>query len=404
MHGARQQNPLPTVKGPGQPLRLLILLEGTNVSGPARNVLEFCAVSRSMEEPPPITLAGFVRPSRQKPSATQLSAAVRELGLGLEVIYERFPFDIRIVPALRDLVRKVRPQIIETHHVKSHFLVRLSGVWRNCSWIAFHHGYTRDARRTLVYNQLDRWSLRLPSRIITVCEPFAQQLRNIGVPPSRISVIYNAISADWISAVPHSHAEPPTFHPEPCGRNGERTILAVGRLSQEKGFTDLVAAVARLRDLTPGTRTRLIIAGDGPEKARIEDRARGLHFLESLILPGHVHDVRPYYRAADVLAISSTSEGSPNVLLEALAAGVPTVATAVGGVPEMVEDNKSALLVPPSDPGAMASALQKLFADAELRKRIALNGRELVVSRYSPESRARLLMETYQSVVQPGNL
>jgi glycosyltransferase involved in cell wall biosynthesis len=110
--------------------------------------------------------------------------------------------------------------------------------------------------------------------------------------------------------------------------------------------------------------------------------------------------VRPYYRAADVLAISSTSEGSPNVLLEALAAGVPTVATAVGGVPEMIEDKKSALLVPPGDPGAMAQALQKLFMDASLRKNITLNGRELIASRYSPQSRARVLMEAYQSVVQ----
>jgi glycosyltransferase involved in cell wall biosynthesis len=125
-----------------------------------------------------------------------------------------------------------------------------------------------------------------------------------------------------------------------------------------------------------------------------------LRLLENVILPGHVHDVRPYYRAADVLAISSTSEGSPNVLLEALAAGVPTVATAVGGVPEMIEDKKSALLVPPGDPGAMAQALQKLFMDASLRKNITLNGRELIASRYSPQSRARVLMEAYQSVVQ----
>ena len=380
-----------------RPLRVLILLEGENVSGPARNVLEFCAVSRSTDAPPAITLAGFVRSSG---AGNRLFAAARELGLEMAPIHERFPFDVRILPALRDLVKKIRPHIIETHHVKSHFLVRLSGVWRSCPWIAFHHGYTRDARRTLVYNQLDRWSLRLPVQIITMCEPFEQQLREIGVPPSRISVVYNAISQDWINAVPPNHAGPPAACAESGTRDGERTILAVGRLSREKAFPNLVAAVAQLRDLTPGARIRLIIAGDGPEKPRIEERARSLHFLENLSLPGHVHDVRPYYRAADVLAISSTSEGSPNVLLEALAAGVPTVATAVGGVPEMVEDKKSALLVPPGDPGAMAQALQRLLTDASLRKNITHNGRELIASRYSPQSRARVLMEAYQNVVQ----
>jgi len=381
-----------------RPLRVLILLEGENVSGPARNVLEFCAVSRSTDAAPAITLAGFVRSSGAKAGINRLFAAARELGSEMEPIHERFPFDLRVLPALRDLVKKIRPHIIETHHVKSHFLVRLSGVWRSCSWIAFHHGYTRDARRTLVYNQLDRWSLRLPSQIITVCEPFAQQLRNIGVPPSRISVVYNAIAEDWINAVPQNHAESPAACAESGTRDGERTILAVGRLSREKAFTDVVAAVAQLRDLTPGARIRLIIAGDGPEKSRIEERARSLHLRENVTLPGHVHDMRPYYRAADVLAISSTSEGSPNVLLEALAAGVPTVATAVGGVPEMVEDKKSALLVPPGDPRAMAQALQRLFTDASLRKNITLNGRELIASRYSPQSRARILMETYEEV------
>ena len=384
-----------------QPLRVLILLEGENVSGPARNVLEFCAVSRSTDAPPAITLAGFVRSSGQEAGSNRLFAAARELGLEMEPIHERFPFDLRILPALRDLVRKIRPHIIETHHVKSHFLVRLSGAWRSCSWIAFHHGYTRDARRTLVYNQLDRWSLRLPAQIITMCEPFAQQLRDIGVPPSRISVVYNAISEDWINAVPQNQGEPqPAARPESGTRDGERTILAIGRLSREKAFPDLVAAVAQLRDLTPNARIRLIIAGDGPEKPRIEERARSLHLLGNLTLPGHVHDVRPYYRAADVLAISSTSEGSPNVLLEALAAGVPTVATAVGGVPEMVEDKKSALLVPPGDPGAMAQALQSVLTDASLRENITLHGRELISSRYSPQSRARILMEAYQSVIQ----
>jgi len=383
-----------------RPLRVLILLEGENVSGPARNVLEFCEVSRSTDAAPAITLASFVRSSGPKAGINRLFAAARELGLEMEPIHERFPFDLRVLPALRDLVKKIQPHIIETHHVKSHFLVRLSGVWRSCSWIAFHHGYTRDARRTLVYNQLDRWSLRLPSQIITVCEPFAQQLRDIGVPPSRISVVYNAIAEDWINAVPQNHAELPAACAEYGKGDGDRTILAVGRLSREKAFTDLVAAVGQLRDLTPSTRIRLIIAGDGPEKSRIEERARSLRLLENVTLPGHVHDVRPYYRAADVLAISSSSEGSPNVLLEALAAGVPTVATAVWGVPEMVEDKKSALLVPPGDPRAMAEALQRLFTDASLRKNITLNGRELIASRYSPQSRARVLMDAYETVVR----
>ena len=108
--------------------------------------------------------------------------------------------------------------------------------------------------------------------------------------------------------------------------------------------------------------------------------------------------MRPFYALADVLALPSHSEGSPNVLLEAMASGLPVAATAVGGVPEIVSDGESALLVAPSDPNAMASALARLLKDEEFARRLASNARSLVAAHYTPDAYARSLTGLYREV------
>ena len=106
--------------------------------------------------------------------------------------------------------------------------------------------------------------------------------------------------------------------------------------------------------------------------------------------------VQPYYRAADALVISSVSEGSPNVLLEAMAAGIPVVATAVGGIPEIVSDQETALLVPARNPAALAQALERVLRDGCLARDMAARARELIQTRYAPRSRAKSLVDLYE--------
>ena len=135
--------------------------------------------------------------------------------------------------------------------------------------------------------------------------------------------------------------------------------------------------------------------GEGRERAAIERTIQELGLQQAVELTGHVRDVRPYYRRAQVLAISSVSEGSPNVLLEAMAAGVPVVATAVGGIPEIVSHGETALLVKPCDPVSLAAALNQVLSDHGLAARLAGNARQLIAERYSPQARAQALMDLY---------
>ena len=326
--------------------------------------------------------------------SNELLAAAKAAGLEVHCLHERFPFDPQVIFSLRQLVKRLTPDIIQTHFVKSHFLVRISRVWRRCRWIAFHHGYTTDAWRTAVYNQLDRWSLRAPQQVITVCEPFKRQLSSRGIPASRIRVLHNSISLDWLG-------QSREIQVQPSGRRSDRSdcdrvVLAVGRLSKEKALDDLVVAMDKLHQLRPDFPVQLLIVGEGPERKRLERGIRSSRLRERMKLVGHVRDVRPYYAAASVVAISSSSEGSPNALLEAMAAGVPVVATSVGGIPEIATNGETALLVKPHNPEAMASAINLVLSNAQLSQTLVCNARERIKRQHSPKSRARFLLQLYE--------
>jgi glycosyltransferase involved in cell wall biosynthesis len=168
-------------------------------------------------------------------------------------------------------------------------------------------------------------------------------------------------------------------------RPGTRMLLCVARLSREKGHAVLLQAFARMRTVAPQIPLKLVLVGAGPEQTRIEKMSRALHLHDSAVLAGQQADVAPYYAIADVVVLPSLSEGCPNVLLEAMAARVPVVASAVGGVPEIVVNEKDALLVKANDPEALAQATLRLLADPALHTRLAEAGPD-VLSRHSPKA------------------
>ena len=384
-------------------IRVLVLLEGSTLTGPVKNVLEFCRLSRALPASTPVclSLATFVRSQGQGAKANQFLEEAAAQQVDVHTITERSAFDFRGLGRLKHLARQLSPDIVETHSVKSHFLVRLSGLSRAYPWIAFHHGYTNEGVKMWLYNQLDRWSLRAPTELVTVCEPFKKELASRGAPYRRIRVLHNGIAPDWLNQGRTGGPDTDNGIPSTQGR-AEAVVLAIGRLSREKAFPDLVAAVERFGRLRRGKPVRLVIVGEGAERARIEQAARDLAIQDRVTLVGQVSDVRPYYRMADVVAISSLSEGSPNVLLEAMAAGVPVVATSVGGIPEMVAGRDAVLLVEPANPDAMAAAIARLLADSESAHRMAANACQLVATQYSPQNRARWLLDLYASVGRRG--
>jgi glycosyltransferase involved in cell wall biosynthesis len=380
-------------------IRLLALVEmGANV-GLAKGLLDFCRHARSPQAGGRAVAASFVTFQRAAVQpANGFVAAARAAGFDVDVIHERFRYDPRAVAALRRIAERRAPDIIETEHVKSHFLLRLAGLHRRRPWVAFHHGYTATDLKVRAYNELDRWSLRAADRVVTVCRAFAEELARIGVEPEKISVLHNAINPDFGRGV--SAAARRALRASLGIAEGERMVLSVGRLSREKAHADLVAAFAQMRRTQPAIKARLVIAGDGPERARIARLAAALGVEREVTLAGQVKDVAAYYAAADLFALPSLSEGSPNALLEAMAVGLPIVATAVGGVPEMVTHNRQALLTGPRDPQVLAEAMACLLVNKSLAWELAANARAAALARHSPEARRQSLSAIYRQLAQ----
>ena len=368
-----------------KPLRLLAIVEAATVTGPAKNLLQFAQIARPMGVD--VTIATFHRAG----DSEVFQEAARRAGVPVELLEERGRFDRSVIASLRQLRRRLAPDLVQTHAVKSHLLARLAGL---TPWVAFHHGYTWPDLRAQIYNQADRWSLRKASRVLTVSQPFAGELTRMGVPGQRICVIHNAIDPEWAqgSAVKAQAAQ---LRAELPIAAGEKVALIVGRLSREKDHLTLLEALAGI-PFPP----HLLIVGEGPERGAIEERLRATGQTRRVTLVGQVPTAEPYYAMADIAVLSSLSEGSPNALLEAMAAGVPVVATRVGGVPEIVAHEESALLVQPGERRQMASAITRLLTEQGLPARLTRCAKEAIRQRHSPAGRASQLCQVYRSLAE----
>lgn len=371
-------------------LRLLAVIEASSVTGPAKNLLEFARLARDAGAE--TTLATFTRGT----PANAFVDAARRSGITVEVISERGPYDSSTLSALTNLMERLQPDILQTHAVKSHFLARRARLFQRAPWVAFHHGYTWPTLRARLYNHLDRWSLRSAYRVLTVCVPFREELAARGVDPKKIEIVHNAIPPDWGRSAREPEASRALRAQLGIGPD-RKVVLIVGRLSREKDHLTLLDAVHRLR---PSVAPHLIIVGEGPERPRIEAQIRSLNLTGAVTLTGQRDSAEPYYGIADVAVLSSLSEGSPNALLEAMAAGVPTVATRVGGIPELVTDHESALLVEPGDSSAMNHALLQVLGDGTLAQRLVERSHELIHERHAPEARMRRLLDIYRAVLR----
>ncbi|WP_256081173.1 TIGR03088 family PEP-CTERM/XrtA system glycosyltransferase [Massilia sp. YIM B04103] len=198
----------------------------------------------------------------------------------------------------------------------------------------------------------------------------------IGVPEHKSRMLANGIDAEKFR--PRGSGEAPRFF------DGQTVIGTVGRVQDVKDHATLMDAFIALRqrrpDLAPSL--RLAIVGDGPLLEAMRAKADAAGIADAVWLPGARTDVADILRSLSVFAMSSIAEGTPGSALEAMASGLPVVGTRVGGIPEVIEEGVTGLLVPPSDPAAMAAALEQYVAASELAVRHGAAGRERVLRKY----------------------
>jgi glycosyltransferase involved in cell wall biosynthesis len=305
--------------------------------------------------------------------------------------------DVNTVRLLVQLIRRRRIDILQTHDAQTRRVGTLAAAITGVRHLTSVHGWIFNDQKQRAAKWLDARVIRMADRVIAVSEALRQQLELSGVARERIIVLKNAILLD-------DYRTPGV----PSGLKAELRIPAehsvvsiIGRLSAEKGHEVFLQAAALVAK--EGRPVTFVIVGDGPMRGRLAHRVQELGLAHHVRLAGHRSDMSDVYAMTDVLAISSYTEGIPNVLLEAFAYGRPAVATDVGGVAEVLSDGKDGYLVAAGDVRAMAGHLADLLTNDSLRQRMGAFARASVESRFSFDRRTEALEHLYCSVYQPSH-
>jgi L-malate glycosyltransferase len=231
-----------------------------------------------------------------------------------------------------------------------------------------------------------RWAHR-GARMVTFNSKHVRDLVAVreSIPSGRTRIIRNGLTA----APPASTAGWPSSR-------GPRLVCAAS-LFPKKGHACLLGAFARVRRDHP--EAVLLLAGQGPERENLQALARTLEIHGSVVFAGYRPDARALVAAADLIVLASIEEGTPNVLLEAMAAGVPQVATNAGGTPEVVDEGVTGFLVPPRDPALMAERIHRLLSDPGLRSKMAAASRERFERLFAAERMVREHEALYDEVL-----
>lgn len=361
----------------------------------------------------PLALARHLDPARfelhvavLEPTRSPRGRALRETGTPIhELAHSRRLRDPRAVPrllrAFRELFEALRPHVVNTQGFHANVLARQAAFAAGVPAVVATENWPRDLAegplRRLANAPLHAWSGRLDRRTDAIVAPSraiaeAVARRGSGAP---VEVIHPPFDAE---AMRGEGAEGGAPARRPFAERDRPRIGVVGRLSPEKGHRVLLEAMPRILRARPGA--RLAVVGAGPEEARLRRRVRALGLERAVDFRGFRADVRPELERLDALFVPSLREALGLVVLEGLAAGLPVVAARTGGIPELVEEGETGLLVEPGSPGALAEAFERLVADPQAAAAMGERARRArVFERARPERVAARTARLYERVV-----
>jgi glycosyltransferase involved in cell wall biosynthesis len=320
---------------------------------------------------------------------------VRDRGFEAVALRADFPRLRAAVAELTATLRELGCDLLLCHGYKANLLGRVAARRVGVPAVAVSRGWTWQDRRVRLYEWLDRRHLRLMDHVVAVSDGQAERVRRwCGVPVGRVTVIRNSARLGAFAATEPARDRLLGFFPRPPSR----VIVAAGRLSPEKGFDVLIEAAASVLAADPAA--GIVIFGEGPLRPELERQVRDRGLAGRVVLPGFRSDLDALLAAADVVTLPSFTEGLPNVALEASAAGIPVVATAVGGTPEVIAAGDTGFLVPPGRPDELAASLARLLRDPRLCAALGAAGRGRMQRLFTFDAHAAAYLDLFARLRQ----
>jgi glycosyltransferase involved in cell wall biosynthesis len=277
------------------------------------------------------------------------------------------------------LVRELRPDVLQTNGNPwvCQYAVAAGVLTPGVKTVALHHIMPPPTSRGQLWR--NRWSLRRVDAHVCVFSAGARRLEEwIGLPEGTVRTIHNGM---------------PDFSVDPRPRVADGAVIGnVGRLEWQKGQDVLVRAMPELPGVTA------VLVGDGGERDTFADLARELGVADRVRMPGWQQDPRAWLAGFDALVMPSRAEGLPLVIIEAMLASRPVVATSVDGIPELVAEGRTGRLVPPDDPPAFAAAVRSVLDDPARAERMGAEAREVALREFSVEAMVRSYEALYREL------
>lgn len=305
-------------------------------------------------------------------------------------------------------LRRLQPAIVHTRNLAALETQILGLLLPGCKRVHGEHG--RDIHdldgSNRKYNRLRRLLGPLIHRFVAVSQDLSQWLVNtVGIPADKVIQIYNGVDIERFAPTARHQDDavtnvPDNFQP----KSGRIVVGTVGRLAAVKDQQLLLTALHLLLTRRPEWHTilRLIIVGDGPERKALESQIERLSLQNQVWLAGDRDDIPDMLRTMDVFVLPSLGEGISNTILEAMASGLPVIATAVGGNPELVKKHQTGLLFPAGDSTALANAITRLIDDQALRLQMGQAAVAHIRQNFDWQRTVESYLALYDELLYPG--
>ena len=308
------------------------------------------------------------------------------------LFHVKHAYDYRVIAAVRDHLVKHDVQILCTHEYRTHLIGWLATRGTATKWVAFSRGWTKENAKVRIYHACDKFILRFADHIVAVSEAQRQKLARLLISTNKITVVHNAIAPERFCGI-----TPVNLHSRFGLASDSFIYVCAGRFSREKGQIYLVKAAAEA--VRRNSQLRFVLFGEGPDLKRLRSAIAEMGLNNEILCPGFEENLIGCIKGANAVVNPSLSEGLPNVVLEAMALGVPVVATAVGGVPEIITHEKTGYLVPPKKVAALTEALLYVSTHPVQAGQFAQTALQLVNDRFTFARQNELLTAVYHKVL-----